>query len=118
MGHKALGITGVYFKPTPNDLLEGNDKMLGYANVMKFLTISDENRLRLEVEKLSLKNKGNEQVINATLQEKDEQIKSLSEQFKTIQSKMQEMISTFNSLDQRGKNELAGKLVKHRLYIA
>ena len=93
MGHKALGITGVYFKPTPNDLLEGNDKMLGYANVMKFLTISDENRLRLEVEKLSLKNKGNEQVINATLQEKDEQIKSLSEQFKTIQSKMQEMIS-------------------------
>ena len=33
MGHKALGITGVYFKPTPNDLLEGNDKMLGYAQV-------------------------------------------------------------------------------------
>ena len=92
--------------------------MLGYAKVMKFLTISDENRLRLEVEKLSLKNKGNEQVINATLQEKDEQIKSLSEQFKTIQSQMQEMISTFNSLDQRDKNELAGKLVKHRLYIA
>jgi integrase len=27
MGHKALGITGVYFKPTPNDLLEGNDKI-------------------------------------------------------------------------------------------
>jgi len=90
MGHKALGITGVYFKPTPNDLLEGNDKMLGYSNVMKFLTISDENKLRLEVEELSVKNKGSEQVINATLQEKDEQIKSLSEQFKTMQSQMQQ----------------------------
>ena len=53
MGHKALGITGVYFKPTANDLLEGNDKMLGYANIMKFLTISEENMLRLEVKKLT-----------------------------------------------------------------
>ena len=26
-GHKALGITGMYFKHTPNDLLEGNDKI-------------------------------------------------------------------------------------------
>ena len=33
LGHKASGITGVYFKPTPNDLLEVNDKMLGYAQV-------------------------------------------------------------------------------------
>ena len=53
MGHKALGITGVYFKPTPNDLLEGNDKMLGYANVMKSLTISDEHELRQEVKQLT-----------------------------------------------------------------
>jgi integrase len=53
MGHKALGITGVYFKPTPNDLLEGNDKMLGYANVMKSLTISEEHKLRLEVKQLT-----------------------------------------------------------------
>ena len=59
MGHKALGITGVYFKPTANDLLEGNDKMLGYANIMKFLTISEENMLRLEVRKLSAKNDDN-----------------------------------------------------------
>ena len=34
MGHRALGLTGIYFKPTPNDLLEGNDKMLGYANII------------------------------------------------------------------------------------
>ncbi|MGA9940608.1 MAG: hypothetical protein WBP88_01295, partial [Nitrososphaeraceae archaeon] len=53
MGHKALGITGVYFKPTPNDLLEGNDKMLGYANIMKSLTISEEHELRQEVKQLT-----------------------------------------------------------------
>jgi len=43
----------VYFKPTPNDLLEGNDKMLGYANIMKSLTISEEHKLRLEVKQLT-----------------------------------------------------------------
>ena len=31
--------------------------MLGYANVMKFLTINDENRLRIEVDKLSAEEK-------------------------------------------------------------
>lgn len=43
----------MYFKPTPNDLLEGNDKMLGYANIMKSLTISEEHKLRLEVKQLT-----------------------------------------------------------------
>lgn len=46
IGHRALGLTGVYFKPSPNDLLEGNDKMMGYANVIDALTIGDEHRLR------------------------------------------------------------------------
>ena len=32
LGHKALWI----FKPTPNDLLEGNDKMVGYAKSSQF----------------------------------------------------------------------------------
>ena len=36
MGHKALWITGVYLKPMPNDLLEGNDKMLGHAKSSQF----------------------------------------------------------------------------------
>ena len=79
MGHKALGITGVYFKPTANDLLEGNDKMLGYANVMKFLTISEENMLRLEVKKLSAKNDDSQHFINASLEEKDKEIQVLTQ---------------------------------------
>ena len=79
MGHEALGITGIYFKPTPNDLLEGNDKMLGYANIMKSLTISEEHKLRLEVRKLSAKNDDSQHLIEASLKEKDRQIEFLME---------------------------------------
>ena len=53
MGHKALGITGVYFNSTPNDLLEGSDKILGHANILKSLTMSEEHKLRLEVKHLT-----------------------------------------------------------------
>jgi integrase len=77
MGHKALGITGVYFKPTPNDLLEGNDKMLGYANIMKSLTISEEHKLRLAIKKLSAKNDDSQHLINTSLEEKNRQIEFL-----------------------------------------
>ena len=94
MGHKALGITGVYFKPTPNDLLEGNDKMLGYANVMKFLTISDENRLRLEVDKLSAKNRDKENLISSSLKEKDERINILTTKQERLEMLIQSLIDS------------------------
>jgi hypothetical protein len=81
MGHRALGLTGIYFKPTPNDLLEGNDKMLGYANIMKSLTISEEHKLRLEVRKLSAKNDDSQHLIEASLKEKDRQIKSMKAKY-------------------------------------
>ena len=47
MGHK-LGLKASYFRPTPKDLLEGNDKMIGYVGVIDELTIGEENRLKLE----------------------------------------------------------------------
>lgn len=69
IGHRAsLGLTGVYFKPTPNDLLEGNDKMMGYANVIDALTIGDEHRLRHENEEIIRRNqrleKEKDEIIN------------------------------------------------------
>ena len=92
MGHKALGLTGVYFKPTPNDLLEGNDKMLGYANVMKSLTISEENRLRIEVDKLSAKNRDKEALISSSLKEKDEQINILTTKQERLEMLIQSLL--------------------------
>jgi hypothetical protein len=43
-----------YLKPSENDLLEGNDKMIGYIGVMDVLTISNENRVKRENEILKM----------------------------------------------------------------
>jgi integrase len=55
MGHKS-GLTKSYFKPSDTELLEGNDKALGYVSAIKDLTINEEFRLRKKVEELT-KNK-------------------------------------------------------------
>lgn len=52
VGHR-IGLKGSYFRPSPKDLLEGNDKTLGYVAAIDALTISDEQRLRGKVSQLS-----------------------------------------------------------------
>jgi hypothetical protein len=53
LGHKSGGLAiESYLKPTENDLLEGNDRMTGYAGIIDALTINEENKLRREVEAL------------------------------------------------------------------
>jgi integrase len=47
MGHD-IGIKTHYFKPSSQELLEGNNHKLGYVSVIDALTINDENRLRRE----------------------------------------------------------------------
>jgi integrase len=64
MGHRSGGLAlESYTKPTENNLLEGNDKMIGYAGVIDFLTINEENRLRREVQTLKIDKKNMEQVL-------------------------------------------------------
>jgi len=53
MGHD-IGLKGRYTKLTPEELLEGNDKNLGYASAMEHLIICEENRLKREVEVLRI----------------------------------------------------------------
>ncbi|HEY7573412.1 MAG TPA: site-specific integrase [Nitrososphaeraceae archaeon] len=57
MGHKT-GLMKSYFKPTDNELLEGNDKSVGYIGLIPYLTIhatEEENeRLRRQVETLQV----------------------------------------------------------------
>ena len=55
MGHKS-GLTKSYFKPTDQELLEGNDKALGYVAAINDLTINEEHRLTKKVNELQLKN--------------------------------------------------------------
>ena len=55
MGHRS-GLTKPYFKPTDQELLEGNDKALGYVGAINDLTINEEYRLAKKVNELQLKN--------------------------------------------------------------
>jgi hypothetical protein len=55
MGHRS-GLTKSYFKPTDTELLEGNDKALGYVATINDLTINEEHRLHKKVDELTKKN--------------------------------------------------------------
>jgi integrase len=55
MGHTSGGLAlESYLRLSENDLLEGNDKMIGYIGVMDALTISNEFRLTREVQTLRI----------------------------------------------------------------
>lgn len=56
MGHRSGGLAlESYVRPSESDLLEGNDKMIGYAGIIDALTINEENKLRRKVKALSEK---------------------------------------------------------------
>ena len=80
MGHKLPGMINHYFKPTESDLLEGNDKMLGYIAAINELTINDENRLNGELGRVTIQNNNNEKIIEEKLKEKDDAYTMLSDQ--------------------------------------
>lgn len=64
MGHTSGGLAlESYLRPSENDLLEGNDKMIGYIGVMDALTISNEFRLTREVQTLRVEKSKMEQVL-------------------------------------------------------
>ena len=52
MGHRS-GLTKSYFKPSDMELLEGNDKALGYVSAINDLTINEEHRLTKRAEELT-----------------------------------------------------------------
>jgi integrase len=55
MGHKT-GLTKAYFKPTDEELLEGNDQSLGYAAMIPFLTINaTEQEIKVLREQLAIR---------------------------------------------------------------
>lgn len=54
LGHRT-GLKEVYNKPKPMTILQGNDKMNGYASAINHLTINQENELRSEVAQLTAK---------------------------------------------------------------
>jgi hypothetical protein len=56
MGYSSGGLAiESYVRPTNNDLLEGNDRMIGYSGVIDALTIDESQRLRRENQQLVIK---------------------------------------------------------------
>jgi nitrogen fixation/metabolism regulation signal transduction histidine kinase len=81
------------------------------------LTInSDKLVLQKQVLEAKEKSKDSEYIIKAKLQEKDEQINLMKEQFNSMQSQIQELVSTIGSIDESNKKETAKQLIEKGVY--
>jgi hypothetical protein len=109
MSH-SIGVSNSYYKPTEDELL--ND----YLKVIPFLTISDEHRLQEQVNELSEKTRDNDYIIKAKLQEKDEQIETITDQFSEIKNQMQSLLSSLSSMNETEKTKFARQLFKGGIY--
>lgn len=70
VGHK-LGVKGLYLK------YGEQDRLMEYLKAVDYLTINEENRLKIKVEELTAKTQSNEHIIKRNLQEKEEEIQQL-----------------------------------------
>jgi integrase len=76
------GISQHYYRPTEDDLLKE------YLQAADILTINEENRLKIKVEELSEKRNDYEYIIKAKLLERDEELRTIKNQFMTLQSQV------------------------------
>ena len=83
MGH-SIGVSDSYYKPKENEILDD------YLKAVDSLTINSNNiALKKQVQKLEEENKNSEYIIKGRLQEKDEQIKSLTDQFSSMKNMLE-----------------------------
>ena len=91
MGHKSGGLAlESYVRPTETDLLEGNDKMIGYIGVIDALTINEENKLRRKVETLTEKQNEIQKMKDKHQQEMTSMREEMNKQFSQIMSIIQQ----------------------------
>ena len=87
MGHQSGGLAiESYVRPSENDLLEGNDKMIGYVGVIDSLTINEENKLRRKVETLAEK----QDEIQKMKDKHEHEMKSMREE---MENKFQQLLA-------------------------
>ena len=91
MGHTSGGLAlEAYVRPTQNDLLEGNDKMIGYVGVIDSLTINEENKLRRKVETLTEK----QDEIRKMKDKHEHEMKSMREE---MENKFQQVLAKIDT---------------------
>jgi flagellar capping protein FliD len=106
----SIGVSNSYYRPTETELLRE------YLTVQDFLIIGEEHRLQKQVLELREKGKDSDYIIKAKLQEKDEQLKIMQDQFTQLQSQVQLLISSIGNIDQASKNSLARKMYESGVY--
>ena len=84
MGHRS-GLTKSYFKPTDQELLEGNDKALGYVAAINDLTINEECRLHKKIDEIT-KKKNEIEIMEI---KHNEEIQAMRDQMSQIMSMIQ-----------------------------
>lgn len=86
MGH-TIGVSDSYYKPTERELLADYLK----AESLLSITKKDTERIEQELKVLKDRNENNEYVINSKLQERDDAIKSLSDQVMILMNELQKL---------------------------
>ncbi|MGH9982543.1 MAG: hypothetical protein ACRD8W_01135 [Nitrososphaeraceae archaeon] len=95
MGHN-IGISGSYYRPKEAEVLSD------YLKAVDILTVGNDNMImKKQVEALQHKTKENEYIIRGKLQEKDDQINSLTTQFSKMQNLLERLVDGLsNTKDQ------------------
>jgi integrase len=111
MGH-SIGVSASYYRPTESEVLQD------YLHAIDLLIISnDKMALTKEVAELQKKSKDNEYITRGKMQERDEEMKALTDQVNLMQSQMQTMLSIFSSIYSHGeKEQLAKQLIEQGVY--
>jgi len=101
----SIGISNSYYRPTENELLED------YLKVADLLSIDRENRLQKQLNEYAERNNEETYLIKGKLQEKDEQIKSLTDQFSSMKNMLDNLVKGLSETkDQRQVNSVTQSL--------
>ena len=113
MGH-SVKLDDVYYDK--DNQLSKQKIVVEYMKAVDALTINEEHRLKRKIDELTIKTKDSDYIIKAKLQEKDEQVKTVTEQLNTMQSQMQVLILTLGNMDEMNKNTFAKQLFQSGIY--
>jgi hypothetical protein len=87
MGHN-IGVSNSYYRPTSREVLED------YLKAVDLLTINEQSRLSKQVQELAEKGRDNQYLIKAKLQEKDDQIRTLTHKQDQFEHLIQSLIDS------------------------
>jgi integrase len=102
MGH-SVGISDSYYRPTEKDLLEE------YLKAVDALTISNENRLKMQVEVLVATTRETEEMINAKLAEKDRELQLMRQRDELNNDALTALSERLVELETKFKHQLQPK---------